>query len=472
MLIAMGPSAVHELFLAGHFLTAALGVVAIFWLFRPEAGGGGRMVHAFPKWGLALVGLAVIVFELASLRLSSPPQAFWDFLRAYYPAGQAALDHDAAALKALMGEGVGGGFVNIPAVAYLFAPFAWLPPRIAAVLFTVIGIALTVGAWLLLVRLARLERREQWLLALLFLVNGPLLSGIKWANISYFLVFLLAAGLVLLRGQRSFAAGLLLGLAAVLKPALVLFGIFFLLRRDLRGVLGFALVGVTTVVASLVLFGWATNLYWLQTSILQYSHNWLAVSGNQSVPAFLFRLHEPPSILLDFTAKTPGAGEKLVSQLINMGIFLIAAAACCRPFGRPAVEDGENKVSAGERRDLQYLLTMCLCLVASPLSWAHYYAWLLIPTAFFLGGRPALLLSTPARILGWTAIALATPLVLWPEPAAHSALAAFYASFAVSHHLFGGLLWFGLIAWWLARSGGLLSQASPTTSARTAPSVG
>jgi hypothetical protein len=71
------------------------------------------------------------------------------------------------------------------------------------------------------------------------------------------------------------------------------------------------------------------------------------------------------------------------------------------------------------------------------------------------------------------AIALVTPLVLWPQPASDSSLAAaFYASFAVSHHLFGGLLWFGLIAWWLVRSGGLLSQANRRPAQRTAPSVG
>jgi hypothetical protein len=340
------------------------------------------------------------------------------------------------------------------------------------VLFTIIGVGLTVAAWFLLVRLARLERRETWLLALLFLANGPLLSGVKWANISYFLVFFLAAGLALIRSKRSFAAGLLLGVAAVLKPALVLFGIFFLLRRDLRGVFGFALVGVATIACSLVLFGWGNNLYWLQTSILQYSHNWLPVSGNQSIPAFLVRLQAPPSILLDFSAKTPGVGDKLASQIINMLIFLIAAVACYRPLARARAGDAGDQASAAERCDLQYLLTICLCLVGSPLSWAHYYAWLLIPTAFFLGARSSSLASTPARVLGWTAIALVTPLVLWPQPAGDSSLAVLYASFVVSHHLFGGLLWFGLIAWCLARSGGLLREVDRDPAGRTAPSIG
>ena len=287
-----------------------------------------------------------------------------------------------------------------------------MPPRLAAILYTLIGGGLTVAAWFLLARLARLERRERWLLALLFLANGPLLSAIKWGNISYFLIFVLAAGLALLRSERSLAAGMLLAAAAILKPAFALFGIFFLLRRDLRGVLGFALVGVATVSLSLVLFGWKDNLFWLQTSILQYSNNWLAVSGNQSIPAFLFRLHEPPAILLDFSAKAPGADEKLLAQLITGLIFLAALVSCFRSRSSAAAED---LAQARERRDLQYLLTICLCLVCSPLSWTHYYAWLLIPTAFFLSARSPIAASRPARFVGWIAIALVTPLVLWPQ---------------------------------------------------------
>ena len=455
---------VHSLLYIGSLVATAFGILAIFRLAARRALPSIHLTaRNLPIWGL--VALAVILFELVCFKLSSPPTACWDFIRAYYPAGRAALYHDTAALKALIGLGVAGGFVNIPVVAYLFAPLGWLSPKMAAILFTLVGVGSTVAAWFMLVRLARLELRERWLLAFLFLANGPLLSGIKWGNISFYLVFALAAGLVLIRAQRSVAAGVLLGVAAVLKPALALFFLFFLLRRDWRGALGFALTGVATALLSLVLFGWPENLYWLQTSILQYSHSWLAVSGNQSVPAFLFRLHAPPDILLDFSAKAPGAGENLLAHAITSLMFVIAAIACFRLGKRTtAVEDAAQ---AEARLDLQYLLTICLCLVGSPLSWAHYYAWLLIPTAFFLGGRGALGASRPARIVGWIAIALVTPLVLWPQPAAPSPLATLYASFTVSHHLFGGLLWFGLIAWWLARTGGLLSRPAVTSRAAT-----
>jgi alpha-1,2-mannosyltransferase len=461
----MGRSPVHSLAYIGYLLVAFVGVVAIFWLSPQRTRAGSPAPYrSMPIWAAVLLALAVALFESVSLKFSSPPGVFWDFLNAYYPAGRAALDHDPAALKALIGTGAEGGFVNIPVVAYLFAPFGCLPPQIAAAVFTALGVGSAVAAWFLLVRLAQLERRERFLLALLFLVNGPLLNGVKFGNISYFLVFALTAGLTLLRARRSTAAGLLLGAAAVLKPPLALFGLFFLLRRDLRGVLGFAFFGAATVALSLLLFGWTTNLFWFQNSVLQYSHNWLAGSSVQSIPAFLARLHGPPAILFDWSAKAPTAANKVLAQGLNGLLFLIAVCACVRFRPQAAKEDG---VTESRRRDLQYLLMICLCLVCSPLSWTHYYSWLLIPAAFFLGAPPVLLASTTARVVGWAAIALVTPLVLWPQSTTPSTLTAAYVSFFVSHYLFGGLLWFGLIAWWLARTGGVLSQARPIGTPRT-----
>jgi alpha-1,2-mannosyltransferase len=119
---------------------------------------------------------------------------------------------------------------------------------------------LTVATWFLLVRLARLELRERWLLALLFLANGPLMHGLKFGNTSHFILFALTAGLVLLRAGRSAAAGALLGAATMIKPPLLLFGVFFALRRDVRGTLGFGAMCAATAVLSVLLFGWADNL--------------------------------------------------------------------------------------------------------------------------------------------------------------------------------------------------------------------
>jgi alpha-1,2-mannosyltransferase len=284
------------------------------------------------------------------------------------------------------------------------------------------------------------------------------MNAVKLGNTSYLILFALAAGLVLLRAQRPASAGALLGLAAMIKPPLLLFGVFFALRRDLRGTLGFAAVCAATTALSVILFGWAANLYWFQTSILQYSHSWLAAFSVQSIPGFLFRLHASQDILLDWFPHVPQAGEKLVAQVLTGLLFLIAGAAC---LGHPRQAIAQREANAAERQDLQYLLVICLCLVSSPLTWSHYYAWLLVPTAFFLGSQLSLPWSRAARGFAWAAIALVTPLVEWPWSISNPGPMTAYTSFTVSHLLFGGLLWFGLVAWWLARAGGLLSPSKP-----------
>ena len=69
-------------------------------------------------------------------------------------------------------------------------------------------------------------------LALLFIANGPLLTGIKFGNLSYIILVALAGGLFFIRSGRPGVAGALIGLAVVIKPVLILMGLFFLLRRS------------------------------------------------------------------------------------------------------------------------------------------------------------------------------------------------------------------------------------------------
>ncbi len=434
-----------------HLLVAIAGVAAIVWLARKQALPVGVMPgRDLPVWVFSLGVVAIAIFELVSFKATSTIHPFLDFLNAYYPAGKAILHHDSATMRELIGKGT-AGFVNIPIVAYVFAPFALFPAKIAAVLYTLIGLAVTVTAWFLLVRAFRLELRERWLLALLFLVNGPLMNGIKWGNLSYFILCALAGGLVLVREGRSGAAGALLGVATIIKPPLALFGLFFLFRRDVHGVLGYAAVGMVTVLASLLVFGWADNLIWFETSIVQYSHSWLSTFTVQSIPAFLIRLR--PGIGIDYTdsiAQIPTHGEHLINSILT-GLLLITAIVACNRASSRITANTEHQV--GVRRDLQYILVLCLVLVSSPLSWAHYYAWLLMPAAFFLGPRQTMASSQTVRWLGWLAIALVTPLVMRPSAFGALGQTSIYRIFLVSHLLYSALLWFGLTVWWLVSSG-------------------
>ncbi len=127
---------------------------------------------------LICLGAAAVVFAI-----SLPPVLFEDFGDSYYLAGKAVLDPLVA--LPLIGPDVdaeGFGFVNLPIVAYLFAPLGALPEPVAAGIFTAVGLATTVGAWLLLSRLAGLEGRRRWLLLFLFAANGPLHNSFREGN--------------------------------------------------------------------------------------------------------------------------------------------------------------------------------------------------------------------------------------------------------------------------------------------------
>jgi uncharacterized membrane protein len=447
----------HNLAYLLHFLFAVAGVVIIY-CYKPDKAFPALNFYEHGKfnWRVSLVWLGALAFGLVSYRVSYPPDSFWDFIYAYYPAGHALAHNDPAAFRNVIDIGAEGGFVNIPVVAWLFAPFGWLPPQFAGLVLTLIGLGLTMFAWVLLARLARLDNRGQWLLAFLFLVSGPLLNGIKFGNLSYFIIAALAGGLLLVRSGRSGAAGVLLGIATVIKPPLVLFGFFFLLRRDLRSTLAYGAVGIATILLSLLLFGWDLNYLWFQTCIVQYSQNWLPTFSVQSIPGFILRFNEEARIS-EWVLYPPTVGQKIIAKILTGFIFVAALLACYRGVSK---EGSLTDQGLSRRLDLQYLLVICLCLVTSPLAWSHYYAWLLMPAAFLLAADSPLRKSRSLQWIALAAFAMVTPLIGTPWQISNSPLLTFYRSFAMSHLFFGGLFAFGLVAWWLARTGGLLKPAS------------
>ena len=430
---------------------------------------GIAVIQTWPRTGrptrVFVTGLATgcLVLALLTFVVTDPQYPFWDYRTAYYPAGKAVV-HDSASLAGLMGKGV-NGFVNLPIVAYLFAPFSTLPLRYAIGLFTLIGLATTFVAWLLLVRLAGLKGGERWLLLLLFVGNGPLQYSLKEGNTSHWVLAALAGGLYLLRAGRPVAAGALLGAATVLKLPLLLFGVYFVVRRNWRGTLGFAAVCSAAGTLSVLLFGWDFHVRWFDLCVRQFSSQWIAAFNVQSIQSFVLRLLPAPERLRDWTAYRPTAGQHIAGYSLVGLLYLVALGSGILGWARRADEADR---AANTRTNLEFLLVLCLAVVSSPLSWSHYYTWLLLPAAFHLGSTSPFVAGTTARRLGWLAIILATLLVR-PLQFSDPALMTTYAVFGASNLLFSGVLWIGLIAWSLARTGMAVRPAIPAS--RHAPAV-
>lgn len=426
--------------LLGHIAALGCGIVAVrAW---SEAG-----------WPALLAAICLALAVLTFLAVD-PQYPFWDYRTAYYPAGKAVLE-DPASLGDLIGKGV-NGFVNLPIVGYLFAPFSMLSLRYAIGLFTLFGLTMTVVGWLLLISLAELKGAERWLLLLLFAANGPLLYSIKEGNTSHVILVALAGGLYLLRARRPVAAGALLGAAAVLKLPLLLFGVYFVLRRDWRSTIGFAGICAVAGMLSIVVFGWDFHVRWFELCVLQFGNRWLAAFNVQSIQSFILRLHAAPALLTDWSvAYSPGTGERLAGYVLIGLLYLVALWSCIRR----AAGFRDNACGTEDvRRDLEFLLVLCLAVVSSPLSWSHYYTWLLLPAAFHLRSTSIFAAGSMARLIGWVAIILATVLVR-PLQFSDPTLMTVYSTVGVSNLLFSGLLWIGLIAWSLARR----EEAMPLT---------
>ena len=142
-----------------------------------------------PKTALAYVlgGIAVAALLVAVLR-----PAAWaslpDFDKAYYPAG-----HKALAAPATLYDAPVVDFVNVPLVALLFTPFAWLSEPRARLAFALLGALAVIVSAVALLRLTRLEP-WRWAAALVLLAAcGPLYYSFALGNLSHVLLPLLLA---------------------------------------------------------------------------------------------------------------------------------------------------------------------------------------------------------------------------------------------------------------------------------------
>jgi alpha-1,2-mannosyltransferase len=442
-----------------HLIALAAGVIFLrsdAFADRPEA--NKKLI------GL-LMAAAVSTFAMS---ISEPSYWFSDFRKAYQVAGKAILEGPNALAPLIGGDTFIDKFVNLPIVAYLFAPFgviSSISTRGTAALFALLGFGMSLWAWFLLCREAKLDDNRSWLLLFLFAANGPLIYSSKEGNTSQMVLLGLVAALALLRARRDVVAGVLLGFCALIKLPLLIFGAYFVARRNWWAALGFsAFLGVSGLL-SLLIFGWELNWTWYESSILKFNSHAIGAYNVQSILGFLLRLENGEQLLGNWSLVAITEAQRLIGRGVAMVIIVAAVLVCARrPIPcLPAQREEWNS--------LEFCIVVVLAILASPLSWTHYYCWLLIPIAFFLRERSMLSSRPPARWAGWTVVALISPvaaILSFPE---HSILQAVYMKVVVSNYLAGALLMYGLLLWALAKglSSGLRASSREAIASARGP---
>lgn len=380
---------------------------------------------------LLLLGLAI---HLILWRYSEPPYLFGDFYKAYYPAAQRVWDLGPREAFRQLEVGV-GGFVNMPILIWPFVPLLALGYAGAGWAFLLIGLTCVIAAWWMLLRIADPATRIAPLLAFLFLVNGPMVNSLREGNSTHIVLFLLVLALTTLRGGRPFATGFILGLAALVKIPILLFGVYFLLRGNWRVVAGGAAVIAISLLLSLAVHGLEVNRAWFEGNVLAYIGRVIPAFNVQSIDAFLMRLTTGPDELFDWTAHEPTPVHRIARWLIFIALFGSIFWLMRRSPRQAALRHG----GVLGRDYLEYSVILVLAVVASPVSWSHYYLLMLLPIGLYLGNRLPLPDDKVTRWLIWSGFILtALPIVLLPfEPDWVLIMA---SRTILSAWLFGGLL--------------------------------
>ena len=352
-----------------------------------------------------------LVLHLAIWQISEPPTLFSDFYKAYFPAADVLWDTGLKANFPFTEMGA-GGFVNVPVLAWLFVPLVPLGEEAAGWVFLALGASATTLAFLLLRRSARTKAGSAPLL-LLFLVNGPLVNSLREGNTTHFVLLMLIFALLLLQNGSDFAAGVMIGLCAVIKLPLLLFAAYFCLRRRWLAVAGGASAIGGILLLSVAAFGVDNNISWVSCCVLPFIGRVIPAFNVQSIDGFVLRLVTGTSHLSNWDPVDLPVAYGVIRQVV-LAAILGCTAWLVWPAG--ATSSRPRRTHGDIARDLlEFSLVLDLALLISPISWSHYYALLLLPWGLYSGGLIPWPEDSITRGLLWIGIVLCSlPIIALP----------------------------------------------------------
>lgn len=296
----------------------------------------------------------------------------------FYDAGHKALVGEIGGLYnpfALIagGEPVGHmTFYSAPLTSYLYAPMATLPPRTALFLFKIAGtLSLVMALMLLYRRLLPLvgndaTSRDRFFaaFALAVLIFQPFWTIYRVGGQTTPIVLLLfVCGLIAAQSGRAALAALLCAGAVLIKPAFAPAAITIFLLSSNRFRLAALIAGLTSVAASIWLFGWELHQQFLD--LLRNETRKLLIPTLNSAPfAFIEPMLVEPSAF--------SAGDDAPAALASVASLLRGGSGLLLAYGLfGALRQG---LADPARTWLVWTGGLVLSLTLSPVVWAHYLA--------------------------------------------------------------------------------------------------
>ncbi|MBT2514490.1 DUF2029 domain-containing protein [Arthrobacter sp. ISL-30] len=348
-------------------------------------------------WIATAAGGAAVVVALWVLYSAYIP-LLNDF-EVYYYGGNRVLQTGEMGAHELYAPRDGLPFTYPPFAALLFAALAMFSPTVSGFVFT--GTALVgagvVAAWLSRHYFGMKRWRDAFadarfrtvalLGAAAILLLGPWRDTFDFGQINIILMGVILADFALYgksrAGELRWPAGLLTGIAAGIKLTPLVFGLYYLVRRDFKA-LGWMAVGFFGSIA----LAWTI----LPNASVAFWTKILPDTGRIGGPGYVDNL-SVKGLLLHFGL--PDSGPTSMLWLI-LSLALIAVAALVIKW---AVAADENFVAVSA--------TAVLMLLISPVSWSHHWVWIAVALpsmAFAMHRVPSR--AGRMRLAGWIIVAV------------------------------------------------------------------
>ncbi|WP_224088398.1 glycosyltransferase 87 family protein [Arthrobacter sp. StoSoilB13] len=257
-------------------------------------------------------------------------------------------------------------FTYPPFAALIFGLLALWPQPAALMLFNVAGVAIAgwVGATIVKYwaskhdwRTALSSARARWIAGALFLAVlflGPWRETLAFGQINILLMGLMAVDLLGASGRRGFrGSGFLVGIAAGIKLTPLVFGLYFLMRKDWRGLANMSIGFAGTVLVAWVVRPAESLQFWLEILPDTSRIGGAGYVDNLSIKGALLHFGVPQdSVTVPWLALSLGT--------VVLAAFLIRAA------------------SLQGARVIAISTTALTMLLISPVSWSHHWVWMAI----------------------------------------------------------------------------------------------
>ena len=263
-----------------------------------------------------------------------------------------------------------------PTAGILLLPLTWLPYSTAALLWFAGCLGLLSFALRLLARVVEVSV-PGWLIPVLTVALAswqPVFEDLSWGQVNIIMLTLLTGMVLCFRRGSDRLAGVLLALALLLKPIAWPVVLILMTRRRWQAMVGLAITGAATGMATIVLVGPVSVVRYL-TYVLPVATQYYARDvANLSLSTFPIRL-------LLGAEFPPGPDPQLhFAPLVNSPALAVAL--------RIVVICVVVAVSVLATRHLTFEsalgCSICLSIVASPTAWPHYLTLELLPIAILI----------------------------------------------------------------------------------------